>query len=83
MKVLFQSLLYFNDSIKSKMIIFLGIEMPENPKPSYFDRVPIFPPGVRPPKMQKRLKYMRGREPVHNTLIHKQYGIVVRTIIWQ
>lgn len=32
--------------------------------------------NIRPPKMQKRLKLMRGPELVHNTLMHKQYGVV-------
>lgn len=31
---------------------------------------------MKPPKMQKRLKLMRGPEGLHNTLLHKQYGIV-------
>lgn len=30
---------------------------------------------MRPPKMQKRLKLMRGPEPIHNFLQHEQYGI--------
>lgn len=39
-------------------------------------KVPQYPNGVRPPKMQKRLRLMRGPEPVHNFLIHKQYGVI-------
>lgn len=33
------------------------------------------PANLRPPKMQKRLKLMRGPELIHNFLLHKQYGI--------
>lgn len=40
------------------------------------DKVPQFPPNLRPPKMQKRLRLMRGPELVHNQLLHKQYGII-------
>ena len=41
-------------------------------------RVPIPPPQVGPYRMQKKLRLMRGPEEYHNTLLHKQYGIVVR-----
>lgn len=40
------------------------------------ERQPALPPNVKAPKMQKRLRLMRGPELVHNTLLHKQYGIV-------
>lgn len=40
------------------------------------DKVPQYPPAMRPPKMQKKLKLMRGPETLHNFLIHKQYGIM-------
>lgn len=40
------------------------------------EKVPQYPPNLKPPKMQKRLRLMRGPELVHNTLLHKQYGIV-------
>lgn len=36
----------------------------------------MFSGNFRPPKMQKRLKLMRGPELVHNTLLHKQYGVI-------
>jgi len=49
--------------------------MPEKPKLRFYDKVPQMPGNLRPPKMQKRLKLMRGPEPVHNFLLHKQYGI--------
>lgn len=39
------------------------------------DKVPQMPANLRPPKMQKRLKLMRGPELIHNFLLHKQYGI--------
>lgn len=41
------------------------------------EKVPQYPAGLRPPKMQKRLRYMRGPEVVHNFLLYKQYGIMV------
>jgi len=52
------------------------IEFPEKPKLRFIDKVPTLPPSIKPPKMQKRLRYMRGPEDVHNFLLHKQYGIV-------
>ncbi|KAI4461801.1 50s/60s ribosomal protein l16 [Holotrichia oblita] len=50
--------------------------MPERPKLKFVEKVPQLPPSIRPPKMQKRLNLMRGPEPVHNTLLHRQYGIM-------
>lgn len=44
------------------------------------DKVPQYPPNIRPPKMQKKLRFMRGPEPLHNFLLHKQYGIMVTFI---
>lgn len=44
-----------------------------------FEKVPQYPSNLKPPKMQKRLRYMRGPELLHNTLQLKQYGIVVST----
>ncbi|XP_046740445.1 39S ribosomal protein L16, mitochondrial [Diprion similis] len=52
------------------------IEFPERRKLKIMDKVPTHPPNLRPPKMQKRLRYMRGPETLHNTLLHKQYGMV-------
>ncbi|XP_066252328.1 large ribosomal subunit protein uL16m [Euwallacea similis] len=52
------------------------IELPEKPKLKFIDKLPTLPPNIRPPKMQKRLRYMRGPEDVHNFLLHKQYGIM-------
>ncbi|XP_060528106.1 large ribosomal subunit protein uL16m [Cylas formicarius] len=52
------------------------VEFPERPRLKYLDRVPVIPANVRPPKMQKRLRYMRGPEDVHNFLMHKQFGII-------
>lgn len=47
----------------------------ERPKLRFFDKVPQYPPNLKPPKMQKRLRYMRGPEMIHTTLQHEQYGI--------
>ncbi len=41
------------------------------------DKVPTYAANLKPPKMSKRLTLMRGPEPIHNQLIHQQYGIVV------
>uniref|UniRef100_A0A1B6CF59 Large ribosomal subunit protein uL16m n=1 Tax=Clastoptera arizonana TaxID=38151 RepID=A0A1B6CF59_9HEMI len=52
------------------------IVIPEKPKLSVLPKVPVIPASLRPPKMIKNLRFMRGPEMVHNTLIHKQYGIM-------
>ncbi|XP_030753261.1 39S ribosomal protein L16, mitochondrial [Sitophilus oryzae] len=52
------------------------IEIPERPRLRYVDKVPTLPATVKPPKMQKRLRYMRGYEDIHNTLQLKQFGII-------
>lgn len=53
------------------------IELPERQKLRVYDKVPVYPSNLKPPKMQKRLRYMRGPETLHNTLQLKQYGVVV------
>ncbi|TDG42000.1 hypothetical protein AWZ03_011574 [Drosophila navojoa] len=62
---------YFPPPIKYE-----NIEKVDRPKLRIMERVPQLPPNLRPPKMQKRLRYMRGPELVHNQLLHKQYGII-------
>ncbi|XP_015181106.1 PREDICTED: 39S ribosomal protein L16, mitochondrial [Polistes dominula] len=52
------------------------VEFPERNKLRIMEKVPQYPPSLRPFKMQKRLRLMRGPEPVHNTLLHKQFGII-------
>uniref|UniRef100_A0A6M2DX17 Large ribosomal subunit protein uL16m n=1 Tax=Xenopsylla cheopis TaxID=163159 RepID=A0A6M2DX17_XENCH len=52
------------------------IHLPEKPKLKLLEKVPQYPAGIRPPKMQKKLRLMRGPEEIHNKLIHKQYGIM-------
>ncbi|KAJ3642647.1 hypothetical protein Zmor_025410 [Zophobas morio] len=52
------------------------VEIPERPKLRFVDKVPYYAPGIKAPKMQKKLRLMRGPETVHNFLIHKQYGIM-------
>ncbi|CAF4774069.1 unnamed protein product [Pieris macdunnoughi] len=54
------------------------IEIPERTRLKLFDKVPMYPSNIKPPKMQKRLRYMRGPETIHNTLQLKQYGVVAR-----
>nr|CAG4638729.1 EOG090X0DE4 [Cyclestheria hislopi] len=56
--------------------IYDDIVMPEKPKLPFVDKVPQYPPSLRPPKMSKRIELMRGPEPIHNKLIYNQYGIV-------
>ncbi|KAJ2952849.1 hypothetical protein O0L34_g7214 [Tuta absoluta] len=52
------------------------IEIPERQRLRVYDKVPTYPANMKPPKMQKRLRYMRGPELLHNTLQLKQYGII-------
>ncbi|CAO1428861.1 unnamed protein product [Diamesa serratosioi] len=59
-----------------KPINYDDVEFAERPKLKFMDKVPLFPANLRPPKMQKNLKFMRGPETVHNTLLHKQYAII-------
>ncbi|KAF3425924.1 hypothetical protein E2986_01709 [Frieseomelitta varia] len=54
----------------------LDIEYPNRNKLRVVPRVPILPPQVGSYRMQKKLRLMRGPEEYHNTLLHKQYGIV-------
>lgn len=55
----------------------LDVEFPENPKLRFMEKVPQYPMGIKPPRCTKRLIDIRGPELVHNTLIHRQYGVVV------
>lgn len=55
--------------------ILTDVEFTERPKLRFVEKVPQYPPNLKPPKMQKRLRYMRGPELVHNSLQHEQYGI--------
>ncbi|XP_063360043.1 large ribosomal subunit protein uL16m [Cydia amplana] len=52
------------------------IEIPERQRLRPLDKVPTYPANLKPPKMQKRLRYMRGPELLHNTLQLKQYGVI-------
>ncbi|CAG7822374.1 unnamed protein product [Allacma fusca] len=52
------------------------VEYPERRKLRFVEKVPQYTVGMRIPKYQKSLHYMRGPELVHNQLIHKQFGIV-------
>lgn len=55
--------------------------MPERPKLSTILKVPNLPSNCKAPKMIKNLRFMRGPELIHNSLIHKQYGIIVSQLI--
>lgn len=55
---------------------FDDIEFPPKDKWVLKPKVPTYLANVRPPKMMKNLKFMRGPELVNNTLLHKQYGIL-------
>ncbi|PSN47380.1 39S ribosomal protein L16 [Blattella germanica] len=52
------------------------VEFPERSRLKFVDKLPTLPPNIRPPKMIKNLKFMRGPELVHNFLLHRQFGIV-------
>lgn len=49
---------------------------PERPKLRVMEKVPQIQSNLRPPKMQKKLRLMRGPETINNHLLHGQYGIV-------
>lgn len=53
------------------------IEFPERTKLKFMDKVPQLG-NIKPPKMTKCLRFMRGPELVHNFLLHKQYGVVAQ-----
>lgn len=55
------------------------IEFPEKTKLRFMDKVPQMQGNIRPPKMIKNLKFMRGPEEVHNFLLHQQFGIIALT----
>lgn len=52
------------------------VEFPDRPKLRMMEKVPQYGNNIRPPKMQKRLRLMRGPELVHTELQHKMYGII-------
>lgn len=59
-------------------LFYLDIQLPEKVKLAFKDKVPQLPVAMKPPKSKKRLELMRGPEPIHNKLIHQQYGIMVQ-----
>lgn len=58
----------------------LDVEFPERTRLKYMDKVPLMHGNIRPPKMTKSLKFMRGPETVQNFLVYQQFGIVVSII---
>jgi hypothetical protein len=62
--------------------ICLDVEFPEKTKLRFMDKVPQMQGSIRPPKMIKNLKFMRGPEEVHNFLLHRQFGIIVSNIMF-
>lgn len=54
----------------------MDVEYPERNRLRVVLRVPQFLTIGKPYKMQKKLRLMRGPELFHNTLLHKQYGII-------
>lgn len=50
----------------------------ERQKLRFLEKVPQYPPGIRAPKMTKRLDLIRGEEEVHRDLLYKQYGIIAK-----
>jgi hypothetical protein len=61
--------------------ICLDVEFPEKTKLRFVDKVPQMPGNIRPPKMIKNLRFMRGPEELHNFLLHQQFGIIVSNIM--
>lgn len=55
---------------------FDDVEYPERSRLRVVLKVPQYHGNVRPYKTQKRLRLMRGPEQYHNTLLHRQYGII-------
>lgn len=64
--------------IINKQLFFIDVEFPDRMKLKVIQRTPQYPPHIRPFKTQKRLRLMRGPEEYHNTLLHRQYGIIVK-----
>lgn len=64
-------------------LICLDVEFPEKTKLKYVEKVPQMHGNIRPPKMTKSLKFMRGPEEVHNFLLHRQFGIIVSVIAFK
>ncbi|XP_017893387.1 39S ribosomal protein L16, mitochondrial [Ceratina calcarata] len=52
------------------------IEIPQRTRLKVAQKVPQYGGNVVPYRTQKRLRLMRGPELYHNTLLHKQYGII-------
>lgn len=59
-------------------LYFVDVEYPERNRLRVVLKVPQYLASTRPYKMQKKLRLMRGAESFHNTLLHRQYGIIVR-----
>ncbi|XP_043259978.1 39S ribosomal protein L16, mitochondrial [Colletes gigas] len=55
---------------------FNDVDYPSRHKLRIVTKVPIYPPTIHVFTMQKCLRLMRGPELLHNTLLHKQYGII-------
>ena len=55
---------------------FKDVEYPARVKLRVVQKQPQYPSNIRPYKMQKKLRLMRGPELYHNTLLHKQYGVI-------
>lgn len=52
------------------------MEIPEKSKLKFMEKTPNLG-NIKMPKMIKNLRFMRGPEQIHNSFIHKQYGIIV------
>lgn len=60
----------------ARPILNTDVEFPAHAKLKVVSKVPQLPPNARPYKMQKKLRLMRGPELYHNTLLHKQFGVI-------
>ena len=58
---------------------FKDVIMPpaENRLLPILDKVPVIPITAKPFKYERRFRDLRGPELIHNTLMYKQYGIIV------
>lgn len=76
--ILFKPVLVAGLKCFAAPIVIKDVEYPERNKLRMVRKVPQYPANMRPFKMQKKLRLMRGPELYHNTLLHQQYGIVAR-----
>ncbi|XP_064100005.1 large ribosomal subunit protein uL16m-like isoform X3 [Macrobrachium nipponense] len=50
----------------------------ERQKLRFLEKVPQYPPGVRAPKMTRRIDLIQGEEEIQRDLLHGQYAIIAK-----